>query len=255
MYSFDSIPPEFTQIDKPPKQLFGIGDRTLMTSPKVSIVGTRKPINYTKHMTRFIAGSLKERGVVVVSGSAMGVDALAHEGAFPNTIAVMGNSLDIDYPAINRPLIQKMKAESLLLSEYPPTFRPTRYSFVERNRLVVALGQILIITQADKNSGSLRSAEFALAQGKRIFVLPHRLGESEGTWKLLNEGKAEPIADIEKFVSLFGNIRPKGKDPLLQFCMGNPKFEDALQQFGEKIYEYELEGKIFIKNGTVQVSK
>ena len=137
--------------------------------------------------------------MVIVSGAAMGVDAIAHQNAIPNTIAVVANGLDIKYPAINKNLITQIETNSLVLSTYPKSSVARTYTFVERNELVVALGDVLIVTQADINSGSLRSVEFALKMGKKIYTLPHRIGESEGTNRLLNQGLATAIYNVDIF--------------------------------------------------------
>jgi DNA processing protein len=177
----------------------------------------------------------------------MGVDALAHSGALPNTIAVMANSLDITYPKVNTKLIQKIYQSGLALSEYEEKTKATRYSFVIRNRLVVALGEVLIITEADLDSGTMRSAQIAKELGKEIYVLPHRLGESRGTQKLLQDGDAKLISDIDEFVSKFGTVKKiENKDTL--FFQTNPSLDVALKEYGDKLYELELEGKIEIKN-------
>jgi DNA processing protein len=240
-----------------PKELYGIGNVDLLRRPKVSIVGTRRPSSYTKHFTYMLSQALAKRGVCIVSGVAMGVDAIAHNGAgHNNTIAVVANSLDIRYPAVNRTLIESIEKEGLMLSQFPTTFKATPWSFVVRNELVVALGDILIVTEADENSGSIRSVEFALKMGKRIFVLPQKLDESKGTNKLLVDGLAEPIYDIEAFADLYG-ISPQNeemqKDDFFYFCQGSPTLDEAIKMFGDRVYEAELEGLIFIENGLVRL--
>ena len=148
---------ELGEMKKYPKVLFYRGDLDLLKRPKVSIVGTRTPNLYTQQMTEQIAKALAKRGVCVVSGAAMGVDALAHEAAgADNTIAVLGCGLDIRYPAINSALITSIEEKGLLLSQFNDGFRATKWSFVVRNELVVALGDMLIVTEADMGSGSLR---------------------------------------------------------------------------------------------------
>ena len=250
-----TIPKELEDIKTPPKSLFYVGDSFLLEMPKVSIVGTRRPNSYTKDFTFSLAKALSEAGVCVVSGGAMGVDALAHQGAFPNTISVLANSLDYFYPAVNQKLLSNIYENSLALSEYEKDYKARPYSFVHRNRLVVALGEVLVVTQADENSGSLRSVEFALNQRKKIFVLPQRLGESDGTNKLLKEGKAEVIYDISTFISQFGtNINTTKRDEDEEFFSKNPSLDEAIQKYGSKIYELELEGKIIIKNLKVYLS-
>ena len=163
IFSISENIPALENMKKYPKELYGIGDINLLKRPKVSIVGTRRPSNYTKHFTYLLSQALSKRGVCLVSGAAMGVDAIVHNGAgAENTIAVVANSLDIRYPAINRLLIESIEKEGLMLSQFPKTFKATPWSFVVRNELVVALGDVLVVTEADENSGSMRSVEFAL---------------------------------------------------------------------------------------------
>ncbi len=238
---------------KEPKELFYIGNLGLLDRVKVSIVGTRRPSNYTKDFTYKLAKALAKRGVVVVSGAAMGVDSLAHLGAgFSNTIAVMANGLNIRYPAVNKNLIEQIENSGLALSFFKEGFRATKWSFVARNELVVALGDCLIVTEADLKSGSLRSVEFALKMNKPIFVLPHRLNESLGTNNLLKENRATPIYDIEEFANNFGVIK-ENKDDFTLFLESSPTLQEALLKYGDKIYEAELEGLIKIENGVVSL--
>ena len=248
-----SLPAILNQLKKPPSRLFYIGNSALLDQKMIAIVGTRHPSQYTKEMTTKLAQQFSRIGYVVVSGAAMGVDALAHRGAFPQTIAVMANSLDISYPAVNKNLISSMQKEALLLSEYEVTTRATKYSFVVRNRIVVALGDVLIITEADENSGTMRSAEIAIALGKKIYVLSHRVGDSLGTQKLINEGNAEVITDIDAFIATFGVVAVE-ESKELDFFKSSPSLAKSLEKFGDKIYELELEGKITIKNLKVTLS-
>ena len=250
----NNIPKELQNIKSPPKSLFFVGDETLLKKPKISIVGSRRPNSYTKEFTYKLAKELSKIGICVVSGGAMGVDAIAHQGAYPNTIAILANSLEYFYPAVNEKLLSNIYQNSLALSEYEKDYKARPYSFVLRNRLVVGLSQALIITQADENSGSLRSAEFALKEGKKIYVLPHRLGESKGTQKLIEEKKAEIIYNFSTFISQFGTIiKSNNKDEILEYFQTNPSLDDALKKYGTKVYEYELDGKIEIKNLKVYI--
>jgi len=242
---------------KYPKALFYKGNLSLLDRPKVSIVGSRRLSNYTREYTYQLAKALSSRGVCIVSGAAMGVDTVAHEGAgTENTIAVVGNGLDIRYPAINKTLIESIENHGLMLSQFNDGFRATGWSFVVRNELVVALGDILVVAEADLDSGSMRSVEFAQRMGKEIYVLPHRLGESLGTNALLKEEKATAITDIESFAERFGtsvtcNIE---KDDFFYFCQNTPTFDETLEKFGERVYEAELEGIITIHNGIVRLN-
>ncbi len=124
-----------------------------------------------------------------------------------------------------------------------------------RNELVVALGDMLIVTEADMGSGSLRSVAFAQKMGKKIYVLPHRLGESMGSNRLLLEGEAEPIYDAEHFASQFGEAVEESvpKDDFFYFCQRMPTLDETVKKFGERVYEAELEGTVTIHNGIVRL--
>ncbi len=248
--------PALEQMKRYPSTLFYRGDLSLLSQPKVSIVGTRTPSLYTQEMTRQIAKALVARGVCVVSGAAMGVDAIAHEAAgAANTIAVLGCGVDIRYPAINAPLIAQIEKEGLLLSQFNDGFRATKWSFVTRNELVVALGDVLVVTEADLKSGSLRSVAFVQKMQKPIFVLPHRIGESQGTNRLLQRAEAEPIYDVEQFASLFGTAVESEvkRDDFFYFCQQMPTLDEAVEKFGQRVYEAELEGTIVIDNGLLRL--
>jgi len=249
--------PELNSMKKYPKELYSLGDLALLKRRKVSIVGTRRPSTYTKQYTHLLGQELVKRGVALVSGAAMGVDAIVHTSAgSANTIAVVASSLDIRYPSINRQLIESIENEGLVLSQFPATTTAAPWSFVIRNELVVALGEVLIVTEADSNSGSIRSVEYALKMGKEIYVLPHKIGESRGTNQLLEEGLAKPIYNIEAFANLFG-VEPKNsgieKDEFFYFCQTSPTLDDAILKFQDRVYEAELEGIIQIENGLVRL--
>jgi len=247
---------ELDAMKKYPKELYAIGNQELLKRPKVSIVGTRRPSNYTKQFTYTLAQALSSRGVAIVSGGAMGVDSIAHHAGKPeNSIAVVANSLDIRYPAINKNLIEAIERHGLMLSQFPATFKATPWSFVVRNELVVALGDILIVTEADENSGSMRSVEFALKMGKEIYVLPQQLDESRGTNSLLEKGLAKPIYNIETFANRYG-VKPSSdvvKDEFFYFCQKSPTLDSAIEKFEERVYEAELEGIIRIEGGLVHL--
>jgi len=232
-----------------PKELYYLGNTELLSKTKVSIVGSRRPNSYTKKITHYLANELSKRDVVVVSGGAMGVDIIAHKASINHTIAIMPCSLDIFYPHINAPTLKTIYQNALALSEFEKNYKPFPYTFIQRNRLVVALGEVLIITQADLKSGSLRSLEIALELGKKVYVLPHRIGESEGTNLYLKQNKVEAIYDIDAFLDSFGEISIK--DEFLQYCLLNPSYDEAIKKFGDKVLEAEIDGKIEIKNGRV----
>lgn len=248
--------PELSSMGKYPDRLYYEGSTELLSKPKISIVGTRHPTLYTQGFTLELAKKIASSGVVVVSGAAMGVDALAHQGAgVSNTIAILPNGINIRYPAQNKKLIQDIGNHGLLLSQFDPDFTARDWSFVVRNELVVALGDVLIVTEAEMGSGSMRSVEFALEMGKPIYVLPHRLSESSGTRRLLAEGRATAIDDINQFVSKITKrtIHTKIDTPFLVLCRKMPTYEEAVTQFPKEVFEGELSGVIEVKNGRIMV--
>jgi len=247
----------FGDMKRVPKEIYYIGNKELLKRPKVSIVGSRKALLYTKDSVKEIANELAKRGVVVVSGAAMGVDLMAHIGAgVENTIAVMGNGLDIRYPAVNERVIEAIENEGLVISSFPISQKPTNWSFVVRNEIVVALGEVLIVAEADIKSGSMHSVEYAKKMKKSIYVLPHRLGQSSGTQKLLANKEAKAIYNIEEFANRFGKPLPKSieLDEFYIFCQKRPTLNEAVAIYGERVYEEELEGNIVIENGIVKMA-
>jgi len=247
---------QLDSMKKYPKNIFFIGKEELLKKRMVSIVGTRKPNTYTKQYTHELSKKLSQNNICIVSGAAMGVDAIAHNGAGSfNTIAVAGTGLDIRYPTVNKKLIENIELNGLMLSQFPIQTPSQRYNFPIRNELVVALGEILIVTQADENSGTMRSVEFALKMGKPIFVLAHRIGESVATNKLLSDGLATAIYDIDTFIEDFIGFKNeiKHSDEFLEYCKSTPTYDEVMNQYPEKLFEYELSGKIRVENGLVFV--
>ena len=241
---------------KYPKELYYKGNLELLQKSKLSIVGSRKPNQYAREMTHQLANKLANAGVCVVSGGAIGVDAIAHKAAgSKHTIMVAATGLDKRYPAINAKLIQSIEEEGLVLSQFGAGTPSQKYNFVLRNELVVALGDILIVSYADTNSGTMRSVEYALKMGKPIYVLAHRIGESAATNRLLQEGKAKAIYDIDAFVKEFTAFSPEktSADEFLEYCKTAPNYETALQKFPSRLFEAELSGEVIIKNAKVYV--
>lgn len=247
--------PELLSMKKYPKELFYGGNLSLLDSVKISIVGSRKPTKYSRLFIEKLSSSLSNSGVCVVSGGAMGIDATAHLGATSfNTISVLPCGVDVRYPAVNKNLLNDIEKNGLLLSQFESGSSATPWSFVVRNELVVALGEVLVVGEADIDSGTMRSVEFALKMGKEIFVLPQRLGESAGTNQLLRDKKAKAIYDIDEFVSRFSTNKINTqyvKDEFIEFCATNPTYDEALAKYPQRVFEAELNGDIKIKNGVV----
>jgi DNA processing protein len=241
---------------KYPKNIYYIGNLELLKKRTISIVGTRKPNSYTKQYTHDLSKELVKHNTCIVSGAAMGVDAIAHNAAgAENTIAIAGTGLDMRYPAVNKRLIEDIETKGLMLSQFAINTPSQKYNFPMRNELIVSLGEVLIVTQADLNSGTMRSIEFALKMNKPIFVLAHRIGESLGTNKLLAQGLAKAIYDIDKFIEAFVGFKNeiKHSDDFLEYCKLTPVYDEVIKKFPVKLFEYELSGKIKVENGLVFV--
>ena len=241
-----------------PKDIFYRGKLELLEKQKISIVGSRKPNQYARELTTRLVQKLVQKGVCIVSGGAIGIDAIAHKSAgAENTIMVAATGLDKRYPAINKNLIIDMEKSGLVLSQFAVGTPSNRYNFVLRNELVVALGEALIVAYADENSGTMRSVEYALKMGKKIYVLPHRVGESQGTNRLLMEKKAEAIYDLDHFVAQFCGVDAKAKesseDPFLEYCRKNPSYDLVFAQYASRLFEAELAGEIEVQNGVIRV--
>jgi len=248
---------ELEGMKKYPEKLFCIGNTSLLLKPKISIVGSRSPNQYARNFIQEIATKLSFAGVCIVSGGAIGIDTLAHKAAETNnTIMVAGTGLDKRYPAINKNMIIDIEKNGLVLSQFQAGVPSFKYNFPLRNELLVALGEVLVIAYADINSGTMRSVEYALEMKKDIFVLPHRIGESDGTNKLLQDGLATAIFDINKFVSKFSKIQNEDGiiDEFLKYCQNAPTYDEAIGKYGARVFEYELMGKIDIQNGIVVIN-
>lgn len=239
-----------------PKDIYYLGNTKLLKNKKISIVGARRPNQYARTMTHELSHKLSKQGITIVSGGAMGIDTIAHKAAgLGNTIMVAGTGLHKRYPSINKNMIKDIEEKGLVLSLFQENTPSFIYNFPIRNELVVALGDILIVSFAEPNSGTLRSVEFALKMNKEIYVLPHRLNESKGSNNLLKNSLAKAIYDVDEFIEQISSKKQnKIKDEFLLYCKNNPTYEEAIKLYASKVYEYELASKIKIVNGKIVVN-
>lgn len=217
-------------IAKPPEKLYFIGKLPDNRIPTVAIVGTRKPTSYGKEVTTRLSTDLAKRGILIISGMAMGVDAIAHRSCLEvggRTIAVLGNGVDIAYPASNQQLYNDiLQKDSAIISEYEPGFEPRSYTFLERNRIVSGLADAVIITEAAIGSGTMSTAAHALEQGKDVFVVPGNITSpmSMGCNKLIKQG-ANPIACAEDVIEI---IAPQLLNSQTQLALGSNPNENLI---------------------------
>lgn len=194
MTYFDSeYPYMLKEIYNPPLCLFYIGNKTLLERPALAVVGARDASLEAFHSINMILPGLIKENIVIVSGLAKGTDTIAHEGAIANggkTIAILGGGFFHLYPSENKELANVIAREHLLLSEYPPLWKPEKWYFPMRNRIISGLSIGTLVIQAKKRSGSLITADMALESGREVFAIPGPITEtlSEGTNHLIQQG-------------------------------------------------------------------
>lgn len=206
----DDFPAPLRTIPDPPPVLFALGDLSLLGRVAVAVVGSRDHSRYGATVARAVAELAAGAGVVVVSGMARGLDAVAHAAALEaggTTVGVLGNGLGIIYPAANRALYERVAAEGLLLSEFPPGERPTAGSFPRRNRLISGLARVTVVVEAAIGSGALITAGTALDQGREVMAVPGPITSplSAGTNRLLRDG-ATPYLEPADLAQLYPEI-------------------------------------------------
>lgn len=194
-------PPALLELHDPPPHLFCIGDLELLSAPCAAIVGTRRATLYGERVTRELAGSLARSGVVIVSGLARGIDAIAHRATLEaggRTIAVLGTGVDVAHPRAHRALQAEIAERGLILSEELPGSRASRASFPKRNRIIAAIAKATIIVEAPLRSGALITAEHAADLHRTVAAVPGPVDspQSAGSNRLLRDG-ANVVAGVD----------------------------------------------------------
>ena len=199
----ESYPANLKAIYDPPQLLYVKSDLLPADSLALSIVGTRSATDYGRAVAEQIGSQLAARGVTVISGMAYGIDTAAHTGALNGggrTIAVMGNGLDVVYPARNLRLLEKIVDSGAAISEFPMGMKPLRNNFPRRNRVLSGMSLGTLVVEAPKRSGALITAGYALNQGREVFAVPGRIDSeaSGGTHDLIKQGAklVESVEDI-----------------------------------------------------------
>lgn len=199
-------PRPLRHIDDPPEKLFvvGGGERGIALSGlAIAVVGARDASPRGCEFARMLGRGLAERGIVVVSGLAAGIDGAAHVGALEaagTTVAVVAGGTDVVYPARHRALRRRILENGIVVGEWPPGTPPRPHQFLRRNRIISGLCLGVIVVQARKRSGALSTARWALSQGREVFAVPGEVGDprSAGPHRLLREGAClvENIEDV-----------------------------------------------------------
>ncbi|MFE4227195.1 DNA-processing protein DprA [Arthrobacter sp. NPDC056886] len=191
----------------------------------IALVGSRDSTSYGASVTGDLAYSLAQRGFTIVSGGAYGIDAHAHRAALAGstgstggvpTIAVMAGGVDRFYPAGNEDLLRAVADHGAVLAEVPPGSAPTRYRFLQRNRLIAALASVTVVVEARWRSGALNTAHHAETLGRAVGAVPGSIhsANSAGCHRLLREGGAVCVTDageIAELASPSGQAMPPDK--------------------------------------------
>ena len=168
-------PQSLLQIYDPPVLLYVRGDASILNQPSLGIVGTRRPTIYGTQMAELMGRDLAKRGLVVVSGLARGVDAIAHKGATEvggRAIGVLGTGVDVCYPKENKKLFEKVLERGAILSELPTGSHPAPENFPVRNRIIAGMPLGVVIVEGKQYSGSLITARLAMEFGREVFGVP-----------------------------------------------------------------------------------
>lgn len=267
----DRYPYLLKEITDAPPILFARGNLKLLSSPdkKLAVVGSRKNSSYGTLIIQELVPKLIARGIIIVSGLALGIDGLAHEATLRQkgkTIAVLGSSLDFIYPVENSRLAEEIIVQNgLIVSEFPPGTPPIKQHFPRRNRIIAGLANGVLVIEAAKDSGSLITANLALDYNRDVFAVPGEINRenSQGVNLLLKQGanlvtEADDILDSwqikEKEFDLKGEsiIMSKNEQALIDF-LGNErnhindlagKMTLGINELNQLIVQLELAGVI-----------
>ena len=258
---FDPVYPTYLRhLPNMPLILYYKGDLSLLdeSRSRVAIVGTRRPSYYGRRVTREFSRNLALHDVVIISGLARGVDGTAHLSCLEcggKTIAVMPCGLDQVYPAEHKELFERISREGLLLSELAPCQPITRQYFPARNRILSALSDCVLITEAGKNSGTLHTASFAAAQSREVFAVPNTVYSetSEGNLLLLKDG-AQIATEPGDILAYLANVAFFRELSEIKEEYEQNKLRKKIMQEPENVTENEIRKLILEMIGSMAVS-
>lgn len=196
-------PDALLQTADPPALLYLQGERSLLASRSLAVVGSRNPTPQGRDNASAFSKALAEAGLTIVSGLALGVDGAAHQGALAgggSTIAVVGTGLDLIYPTRHAALAAEIAKTGLIVSEYPLGMPPLSPNFPRRNRIIAGLSEGCLVVEAALKSGSLITARLASEAGREVFAIPGSIHSplSRGCHELIRQGAklVESAADV-----------------------------------------------------------
>lgn len=227
----EAYPKRLRNISFPPYALFYKGALPQEETKSIAIVGARSCSEYGRHYAVELGRMAAQAGIAVISGMAMGIDGAGHYGAMlenGKTYAVFGCGVDYCYPTCNRRLYDYMAECGGLISEYVPGTQPVGRLFPQRNRIISALSDAVVIVEAKERSGSLITADFALEQGKDIYALPGRISDalSSGCNRLIKQGAGIIVSPEDFFADM--KISPPAGERITGFSQKVLEKEERL---------------------------
>ena len=187
-------PQRLKEIYDAPVCIYIKGNKSILNKNIIGIIGCREASEYGRKAAKYFSYNLSKKGIVIVSGLAKGIDSFSHIGTIEangKTIAIVGNGLDIVYPKENyyleKQIIQK---DGAIISEYPLGVGPEKMNFPARNRIISGISKGVIVIEAKRKSGTLITVDFALEQGRDVYVVPGNINSinSVGTNDLIKQG-------------------------------------------------------------------
>ena len=207
-----AFPKSLAHDPKPPVRIYGLGDPALLQEgvPRVAIVGARRCTHYGRDVARKFGRELAAAGVSVVSGLALGIDGAAHEGALlapggAPPVGVVASGLDVVYPKRHRRLWASVAERGCLITEAAFGINPEPWRFPERNRIIAALSNIILVVEAHHSSGTRHTVDAGIARGVPVMAVPGPVGSSasDGANQLLREGCA-PACELDDVLAALG---------------------------------------------------
>ncbi|MDZ4181063.1 MAG: DNA-processing protein DprA [Coriobacteriia bacterium] len=216
----DAYPSRVREGVDPPPTIYGIGEASLLDTPTLGVIGARKATPYGLKAARMLAGWAAAEGYTIISGAAIGCDQAAHQAALEEggrTVAVLGCGCDVDYPAGAHELLQVLRLEHAVVSERPWEAPPARWAFRQRNRLIAALSDSLLIVEAALPSGTFSTVDFAVDGQTDVLAVPGSVFSptSRGCNRLIAQG-ATIITDVSDLAAALGHMRIQTEHSILE---------------------------------------
>lgn len=188
-----AYPDQLKKIDDPPPVIYMKGTLDSQDHSALAVVGSRRPTDYGKKVTRVLVKALVRHQLTIVSGLAYGIDYLAHQATLENngrTIAVLAHGLDQIYPRAHTKMFDQIIRQGAVISEFPFGYPALAHNFPRRNRIISGLAQSVLVIEAKMRSGALITARWAAEQGRDVFAVPGSVFSvlSQGCHQLINDG-------------------------------------------------------------------